>query len=117
MPGSPRKGEILQMRDGGTNASKPRPFLVLSRVELNGRYHVLGAPFSTKKLDERSKQKQCIIFEAGEFGLLERCALLVDSITTVDFNRIDTTHPRIGVLTPSKLAQVEMVIRYVFALN
>ena len=105
------------MRDGGTTATKPRPFLVLSRVELNGRYHVLGAPFSTTKLDERSRQKQCVLFEAGEFGLFERCALLVDSITTVPFEKIDTTQPRVGTLSMSKLAEVEVAIRYVFSLQ
>ena len=105
------------MRDGGTIATKPRPFLVLSRVELNGRYHVLGAPFSTQKLNERSRQKQCVMFEQGEFGLFENCALQVDSITTIPFDKIDTSQQRLGTLSPDKLAEVEEAIRYVFSLQ
>lgn len=105
------------MRDGKTAATKPRPILVLSRVELNGRYHVIAAPFSTTKLDERAKQWQSVLFEAGEFGLFERCALLVDSITTVEFQKIDTTQPRVGTLSQEKLAEVDAAIKYVFSLK
>lgn len=116
MPRSPRKGDIYRFRDGGTIETKPRPLLVLSRVELNGSKYLLVATFTSKKLDVRIGRKQFVLFERGEFGLTERCVLQLDAVSRVEFSEINTADGVIGRLTSDRLAAVDSALRYVFDL-
>ena len=116
MPRSPRKGMIFRLRNGGTPETKPRPILVLSRIELNGGKYLIVAPFTTKRLAERIGRPAFVLFEAGEFGLTERCVLQADQVAKLEFNQVNIAQGALGTLPDDRLAEVDSAIRYVFDL-
>lgn len=116
MPRSLQKGEIFRHVDDGTLLGKPRPLLILSRVELNGGYDLLVAPFTTRKLDVRVGRRQYVLFEAGEYGLPERCVLQLDSITRIPIAKLDSAQGRLGIVDSDRMKLIEASIANVFDL-
>lgn len=109
MSGGPYPREIYEAFDG---SDKPRPFVIVSRPELNDRYF-LAVPFTSARLDERRNLPQCVYFNEGSFGLTKACVAQAESMTLL--RRSDLTVPPepIGTMNVAKFERIISAVGFV----
>lgn len=71
-------GEIYWAFDG---TGSKRPYVVVSREELNRGDYLLAVPFTTAKLQIRKSLPNCVYFQKGAFGLPKECVAQADALT------------------------------------
>ncbi|MGW8256123.1 MAG: type II toxin-antitoxin system PemK/MazF family toxin [Thermoguttaceae bacterium] len=106
---NPQRGEIYNVPFG---QGKPRPVVIVSRDNLNNGDYVIVVPFTTQKVEERKKLKDCVFFNAGEGQLKEHCVAKTDEITRILKTEIDWKIGRIGRLTVPQMSKIVRAIRY-----
>lgn len=105
----PYPREIYEAFDG---SDKPRPFVIVSRRELNDRYF-LAVPFTSTRLDERRDLPHCVYFSEGSFGLTKACVAQAEAMTLL--RRSDLTVPSepIGTVTVAKFERIISAVGFV----
>jgi mRNA-degrading endonuclease toxin of MazEF toxin-antitoxin module len=100
---TPAPGEIYWAFDG---AGGKRPFLVVSRIDLNRGGYLLAIPFTTARLNERKLLPNCVYFPRGAFGLPKECIAQAEALTQL--RRSDLAEPvnRIGSLSADAMNAV-----------
>ena len=103
-------GEIYQAFDGTGGA---RPFVVVSRAELNRGKYFLAIPFTTARLAERRVLPNCVYFRRGSFGLKKACVAQAEALTLL--RRSDLTQPPtpIGTISPAKFTTLISAVGFV----
>lgn len=86
---------------GGT-----RPFVVVSRVELNRGNYVLAVPFTTQNLDVRRTLPNCVKFSQGSWGLWKDCVAQADALTQLRKSDLAEPLKPLGALSSEKLAEI-----------
>ena len=69
---------------------EPHPVVVVSREELNRGNWVAAVLITSRRVEERSKQPQCVPFRAGEFGLNRDCVAQGESLFSIRRNELST---------------------------
>lgn len=103
-------GDIYLVHD---LSGKHRPFVVLSRAELNRGHYCVGVPFTTQRLDVRRTLPNCVYFGKGSFGLTKRCVAQADAVTLLRTSDIVRPVVRVGKLSQPKLAELIAAVGYV----
>lgn len=104
--------ELYWLKDGGTEAEKNRPIVIVSRDDLNAGNSVLAVPFYSQQLEKRRNQKFCASFNAGDGGLPKDCVAKCDEITLLDKDDIDFVRGRMGRFNGPQMERVIKSIRY-----
>lgn len=104
-----RPGDIFLAFDGTGNR---RPFVVVSREELNRGNYFLAVPFTSTNLSTRQALPNCVFFPRGAFGLSKDCVAQADALTQLRV--IDLIQPPvpIGTLSPAVFKQLIVAIGY-----
>ena len=104
-----RPGEIYMAFDG---SGKQRPFVVVSRGELNRGNYFLAVPFTTARLEERRNLPNCVSFPRGAFGLDRECAAQTDALTQLQKSDLSTPIERVGTLSSTYYLRLVEAISY-----
>ena len=108
------RGEIYFMdlvpRSGSEQAGR-RPGIIVSHdaFSANRRWHSITIVPLTSAKRWQLPSPTTLLFGKGECDLPKACAALAHQVTTLDKSKI--LAPRIGMLTPSKMAGLEMALR------
>src|SRR5687767_623900 len=102
-------GEIYLAPIGG----KQRPVVIVSRAEFNYGSYAVVVPFTTKQIDESSKQPNCVAFRAGEFGLDKDCVAQAEAIAQFEIAELDAEAGPIGRLDDERMREIILAIGYV----
>lgn len=106
-------GEIYLAFDGSPGGDG-RPFVVVSREELNRGKYFLAVPFTSQRIAERARYKNCVRFAKGSFGLWKECVAQAEGLTQL--RKSDLVHGnRIGRLDPQALEKVVEAVGYALA--
>lgn len=73
-----RPGEIYWAYDGSGGR---RPFVVISREELNRGKYFLAVPFTSARYEQRKDQPSCVPFQEGDHGLPKTCVAQAEALT------------------------------------
>lgn len=105
-----KPGEIYLAFDPA--GDKKRPFVVVSRHELNQGDYFLAVPFTTQNLAVRRSLPNCVHFPRGAFGLPKECVAQAEALTLLRV--VDLAQPveRLGVLSGAAMARVIAAIGY-----
>lgn len=103
-------GEIYLAFDA---AGGRRPFVVVSRSELNRGEYFLAVPFTTRNVAVRRSLPNCVHFDRGAFGLPKECVAQAEALTIL--RTIDLVQPvaRLGVLSRDAMARLISAIGHV----
>ena len=103
-------GEIYEAFD---RVGRLRPFVVMSRPELNKGDYFLAAPFTTARLEERQHVRSCVFFSRGSFGLAKSCVAQADALTVL--RKTDLVEPPtpLGKLDAGKWRQLVRAMGFV----
>ena len=67
---------------------EPHPVVFVSRDELNRDNWVVAVLITSKRFEERSKQPNCVPFQAGEFGLGRDCVARAESLFSISCDEL-----------------------------
>lgn len=105
-----RPGDIYLAHDW---AGKHRPFVVVSRSELNRGRHFLAVPFTTQRLEQRRVLRNCVVFNEGSFGLPKACVAQAEAVTLLRQSDIVRPIRRVGKVSRDKLEDLVSALGYV----
>ena len=103
-------GAIYLAHDG---SGKARPFVVLSRSELNRGNYCVAVPFTTQRLESRRSLPNCVFFARGSSGLTKACVAQADAITLLRLSDIVRPIRPIGRVGQGQLAELISAVGYV----
>ena len=104
------QGDIYLVHDA---SGKHRPFVVVSRSELNRGRYCLAVPLTTRRLDRRRTLRNCVFLEKGSFGLPKACVAQAEAATLLRQSDIVRPIQRVGKVSPSKLEDLIDALGYV----
>ncbi len=106
----PSPGEVYWAFDG---TGGKRPFVVVSRADLNRGNYFLAVPFTTGRIEARRHLPTCVHFSKGAFGLPKECVAQADALTQL--RRSDLAEPtqKLGTLSQATLQAIITAIGYV----
>lgn len=110
-----RRGEIYRMKRDV--AGKPRPVLVVSRVQLNTGTTLTVVPFTSQQLDRRKGKPNNVFFNAGEGGLDEDCVAKCGDVFTVEIMEINMVAGMVGSLNESQLKEIDAALKWSLGLD
>ena len=90
-----------------------RPFVVVSRSELNKGDYFLAVPFTTQNLSARKSLPNCVHFPAHAHGLPKECVAQADAVTLLRKTDLATPIELVGKLSSKSLTAVIRAIGYV----
>jgi len=105
-----RQGEIYGAYVGG---GALRPVVVVSRAELNRGHYVLCVPFTSQRVELRSRMPNYVPFEEGEYGLTKDCVAQSEAITLLRKTDMDMDKGPRGTLDGDRLRDLIRAIGYV----
>jgi mRNA-degrading endonuclease toxin of MazEF toxin-antitoxin module len=94
-----------------------RPFVVVSREELNRGIYVVAIPLTTERLSERYHLPNCVFFQRGSFGLEKDCVAQAEAITSLDKSDLDIDGGPIGTVDSTSLRSMIRAIGNVISAN
>ena len=115
MPRSPQRGEIYRVKADAVG--KPRPIVIVSRVELNGGKSVTVVPFSTQQIELRAQRPSCVLFEAGAGGLPERSIANCADVTLLPLSELDLRSGPLGRFNDAQMARISAALRWAMELD
>lgn len=92
-----------------------RPVIIVSRAELNRGKKVLIVPLTTQKLEERRKLKNCVAFDAGDFGLPKDCVAQTEALAQIRTEILDTDDGPLGELDDEAMRELVRAMGYALA--
>lgn len=87
----------------------PHYVVVLSREELNRGRWVMVALISSRKVEVRSKLRNCVPITAGEFGLTTDCVVLGESVINLLHEEL---LEHVGTLDDDRMREVVRAVGY-----
>jgi len=90
-----------------------RPFVVVSRRELNKGDYFIAVPLTTQNIEARKKLPNCVHFPAHAHGLPKECVAQADALTLLRKADLATPIEHLGTLSPASLNAVIKAIGYV----
>lgn len=87
-----------------------RPFVVVSRDELNRGHYVVAVPLTSAKYKIRRELPHCVPFKAGEFGLKFDCVAQAELITFIEVADVDRDTGAIGFIDDDRWREVVRAI-------
>ncbi|MCE9545300.1 MAG: type II toxin-antitoxin system PemK/MazF family toxin [Planctomycetia bacterium] len=96
----------------GEEKRKERPYLVVSRDELNRGFYVTAVPLYSQQLEERRKHRSAVFFSAGDAGLNKDCVAKCDEIGPLDKADMPLARGPIGKADAEKMMQIVNAIRF-----
>ena len=103
-------GAIFLANDG---SGKPRPFVVVSRAELNRGRYCVAVPFTTRRLEKRRRLPNCVFFAKGSGGLPKACVAQTDAVTLLRLSDILPPAQPIGSVGQGRLSELISALGYV----
>ena len=94
-------------------AGKHRPFVFVSRPELNRGRYCVAVPFTTQRLEQRRTLRNCVFFDKGSFGLPRACVAQAEAVTLLRQSDIVRPITRVGTVSPAKLEDLVSALGYV----
>jgi mRNA-degrading endonuclease toxin of MazEF toxin-antitoxin module len=92
-----QRGQVWYLAPDPTNPdSKERPFVIVSRDELNRGDSVVAVPFYSQQIDRRRNLDHCVYIPAGTAGLKE-CVAKCDEVAYM--RKTEFQPPRPGDVT------------------
>ena len=91
-------------------ATGRRPGIVVSRESLNQGNYVVMVLCTTRRFAIRSKQPNCVPFQAGEFGMPSDCVAQCEAIYALEKGEIDIASG-IGIIGRLDTARLRDVIK------
>lgn len=104
-----KPGEIYSAFDP---AGGKRPFVVVSRGELNRGDYFLAVPFTTRNVSVRRSLPNCVYFPRGSFGLAKECVAQADALTLLRTTDLVQPVERVGVLGDDAMRRLIAAIGY-----
>lgn len=98
-----RPGEIYWAYDGSGGR---RPFVVVSREELNHGQYFLAVPLTSTKFEERRDLPNCVPFQQGDHGLPKTCVAQAEALTQLRKSDLGEPFDLIGTLDASAHREV-----------
>ena len=103
-------GEIYEAFD---RVGRRRPFVVMSRPELNRGDYFLALPFTTARLEERQRVRNCVFFSQGSFGLTKSCVAQAEALTFLRKADLVVPPTPLGKVDPRKWRQLVRAVGFV----
>ena len=87
-------------------ATGRRPGIIVSRESLNQGNYVVMVLCTTKRIAIRSRLPNCVLFQAGEFGIPSDCVAQCEAIYALEKGEIGIASGMIGRLDTGRLRDV-----------
>lgn len=110
VPNSLQYGEVYRLKHDAVG--KPRPFVVVSRNELNRGNTVIGIPFSSNNLAKKRQQPSCAFFAQGEGGLTADCVAMTSEIATVFLSNIQFSAGPLGTFDDAQMERLFEALKW-----
>ncbi len=92
-----------------------RPVIIISRETLNlGRY-VLAIPLTSTNFEVRSKQRNCVPFQAGDFGLPKDCVAQAEAVSFIEIAALDVAEGPVGTLDDAAMRSLIKAVGFVIS--
>jgi mRNA-degrading endonuclease toxin of MazEF toxin-antitoxin module len=87
--------------------------VVVSRQSLNRGKYVVIVPFTTTNLEVRRRQRSCVSFDEGDFGLTKDCVAQAEAIAQVRTVLLDANAGPLGYLDDDAMRDLVRAIGHV----
>lgn len=105
-----RPGQVYLADIGGSDA---RPIVIVSTEPHNRGRYVIAVPFTSAQFENRSKQRSCVPFAAGDFGLTKDCVAQADALSLLDISAVRIDIGPIGTLDDNAMRNIVRAIGHV----
>lgn len=92
---------------------KQRPYVVVSRDDLNRGGCCLAVPFYSKNLEQRRTRKYCVFLSADPArGVDKDCVAKADEVSLISVSAIDWKRGLLGRLKVEQMREIVIAIRH-----